>query len=178
MHVYICEYSSYINMYTYFRVYIYTKTCLYVYTYICIHIYVYIYMYICIPLYVYTYMYTYMSIKIFIYVYKFFITYMYKNIHVSERLVFIYVIVFVNVCVHILFISINMYLCQHFMRIRKYSDDAHELSPPHCNTLQHTATTHCNTLQHTATHCNTLQHTATHCNTHSPHFCEFLFFQR
>jgi len=41
--------------------------------------------------------------------------------------------------------------------------------PPHCNTLQHTAT-HCNTLQHTATHCNTLQHTAGHAvHTHITH---------
>ena len=36
-------------------------------------------------------------------------------------------------------------------------DNWDEPNPPHCNTLQHTAT-HCNTLQHTATLCNTLQH--------------------
>jgi len=33
--------------------------------------------------------------------------------------------------------------------------------PPHCNTLQHTAT-RCNTRQHKAIYCNTLQHAATH----------------
>jgi len=121
---------------------------------------------------------------------------MYKNIQVSERHVFMYVNVFVHVSVHILFISINMYLCQHFMRIcialqhtaTHYNTLQHAAT--HCNTLQHNdirrctriitttlrhTATHCNnTLQHTATHCNTLQHTATHCNALQHAFASFL----
>jgi len=59
---------------------------------------------------------------------------------------------------------------QYLYEIRALVQPEHliNVSTPHCNTLQHTAT-HCNTLQHTATHCNTLQHTATHCNTLQQH---------
>ena len=64
---------------------------------------------------------------------------------------------------HPIVCSRSTFQCLYEIRALVQPEHLINVSTPHCNTLQHTAT-HCNTLQHTAIHCNTLQHTATHCN--------------